>query len=408
MRYPTQILVSEAIHLIQERTPGISSERVPLLAAYGRVLAEDVSSLVDHPSHDNSALDGYACRAEDTLAATQDAPVRLELVADIPAGSVFEGEVEPCQAVGIYTGAPIPTGANAIIRVEDTSEENGKVMLYAPANKGDIRPLGQDFKRGETHLRRGMRLNAASVGVAAAMGHAELSVARKLKVGILATGDEVIAPGEPLRAGQVYNSNTFAVAGLVRAAGAEPIVLEHVQDDQNALAKAVANSGQLDLLLTSGGVSMGKYDFVRDLLFERGEVAFWKVAQKPAGPVLFGHWRDLPVLGLPGNPVSSMVAFIILARAFIDKAMGASGPLPYHQRQQAVAGTPLKSAGFKETFARVKLEAANGSLRALSTGSQNSGILTSMTSADALAIIPPHTQYAEGDGLEVIPLAGLL
>ena len=407
MTYPTQIAVNEAIHLIQDKAPAPETETLPLLRCYGRVLAQDVVSLVNHPSHDNSALDGYACRAEDTLTASKENPVSLEVIGDIPAGSLFEGEVGQGQAVSIYTGAPIPKGADAIIRVEDTEQKEGNVLLFAPANPGDIRPLGQDFKTGDAHLKKGIVLDAASVGLAAAMGHAELQVSRKPRVGILATGDEVISPGQPLRAGQVYNSNTFSIAGLVKAAGAEAVILDHVNDDQTALAQAIEKAGDLDLLLTSGGVSMGKYDFVRDLLFDEGEVYFWKVAQKPAGPVLFGQWRNLPILGLPGNPVSSMIAFIILARAFLDKSLGKTEPLPYHQRQMVVAGMMLKGAGFKETFTRVRLETQGATLKAVSTGNQSSGVLTSMLFADALAVIPPHAVYEVGDEVEVIRLESL-
>ena len=240
------------------------------------------------------------------------------------------------------------------------------------------------------------------------MGYGELEVVRKPRVGILATGDEVIEPGETLRPGQVYNANTYSVAGLLRAAGAEPVVLPHVADDPAALAEAVAAAGGLELLLTSGGVSMGKYDFVRDLLFDDGEVFFWKVAQKPAGPVLFGSWQDLPVLGLPGNPVSSMIAFLILGWAFLHRASGRSDALPYHQREAATAAVTLKGAGFKETFTRVKLVQGEKGLAAQSTGNQSSGVLTSMLHADALAMIPPHTVYGPGDRLEVIRLASFL
>ena len=396
--YPTQISVSEAIRILQDRAPQLETERVPLLDAYGRVLAQDLASKVDHPSHDNSALDGYACRAEDTRGASKENPVRLNVIGDVPAGSLFSGEVEPRQAVSIYTGAPIPAGADAIIRVEETERDGDSVLLFAPANPGDIRPLGQDIRKGETYLGRGTVLNAASVGVGAAMGYGELSVVKRPKVGVLATGDEVIEPGQPLHAGQVYNSNTYSVTGLVRAAGAEAVVLKNVEDDPDKLLAAVRSAGDLDLLLTSGGVSMGKYDFVRDLLFDDGKVHFWKVAQKPAGPVLFGEWEGLPVLGLPGNPVSSMIAFIILGRAFLHALTGRTDRLPYHTRVRAVAGMRLKGAGFKETFSRVKLvQQDDGTLRATSTGNQSSGVQTSMLLADALAVIPPHTTYIEGD-----------
>ena len=404
MTYPTQISVLEAIQILQDRAPTLPTETVPLLQAYGRVLAQSLASRVDHPSVDNSALDGYACRAADTLAATRDSPVRLSVVGDVPAGSFFKGEVTEGQAVSIYTGAPVPSGADAIIRVEDTAREGDQVLLFTPASPGDIRPLGQDFRTGEVHLTRGLTLDAASVGVAASMGYASLKVTRRPRVGVLATGDEVVAPGTPLAAGQIYNSNTFSVAGLVLAAGAEPVVLEHVADDPAKLAAAVAAAGDLDLLLTSGGVSMGRYDFVRDLLFDHGEVYFWKVAQRPAGPVLFGRWRELPVLGLPGNPVSSMVAFLILAKAFLSRATLSAQILPYHRRLTVTAGVRLKGAGAKETFSRVRLVAAQSGLSAVSTGNQSSGVLTSMLAADALAVVPPQTSYEPGETVEVISL----
>ena len=404
MTYPTQISVLEAIHILQNQAPQLSAETVPLLHAYGRVLAQDLASRVDHPSVDNSALDGYACRAADTVGATRDKPVKLNVIGDVPAGSFLEGEVGPGQAVSIYTGAPVPKGADAIIRVEDTARVGDEVTLFAPANENDIRPKGQDFHTGDVHLKRGRVLDAASVGLAASMGYAELSVARKPRVGILATGDEVIAPGTELKAGQVYNSNTFSVAGLIRAAGAKPVVLEHVTDDPVKLAAALERVGEIDLLLTSGGVSMGKYDFVRDLLFEGGEVYFWKIAMRPGGPALFGRWRGLPVLGLPGNPVSSMVAFLVLAKAFLNRATLCSEGLPYWQRSNATAGVKLSGAGAKETFARVKLVEGEAGLEAVSTGNQSSGVLTSMLAADAFAVIPPHTNYEPGDKLEVIRL----
>ncbi len=404
MTYPTQISVREAIAILQHHAPRLEAETVALHHAYGRVLARDLTSRVDHPSVDNSALDGYACRAADTVGASRDAPINLKVVGDVPAGSFFVGEVGPGQAVSIYTGAPVPPGADAIIRVEDTERAGDEVRLFAPASGGDVRPRGQDFNKGEVHLQRGLTLNAASVGVAAAMGYAELEVARKPRVGILATGDEVVAPGVTLKKGQVYNSNTFSVAGLVRAAGAEPVVLDHVADDPAKLAAAVTQAGDLELLLTSGGVSMGKYDFVRDLLFDDGEVYFWKVAMKPGGPALFGRWRGLPVLGLPGNPVSSMVSFLVLARAFLNRATLSSDPLPYRRRLKVTAGVNLKGAGAKETFARVKLVEGESGLEAVSTGNQSSGVLTSMLAADALAVIPPHTVYGVGDALEVVRL----
>ncbi len=411
--YPTQVSVAEAIAILQREARPLEPESIPLLQSYGRVLAEDIIARVDHPSLDNSAMDGYACRIEDTLSASEETPVRLEVIADIPAGSVFNGEVNTGQAVSIYTGAPMPKGANAVVPVEKTRLESGSnttqhVIVSQAADPTNVRPKGQDFKRGDVHLKRGLRLNAASVGLAASMGHATLCVSNRVRVGILATGDEVIEAGQPIRDGQVYNSNTYSIAGLVQAAGAEAVVLPNVHDNKQGLANALAQARQLDLILTTGGVSMGKYDFVRDLLFEEGEVHFWKVAMKPAGPVLFGTWRDVPILGLPGNPVSCMIAFIILATAFLQTSTGETSPLPYRQRISALAGSDIKGAGHKENFARVLLRHEKDGLHAVPTGNQSSGVLTSMLFAGGLAIIPSGTHVQAGDRLEVIGLGGYL
>jgi molybdopterin molybdotransferase len=394
--YPTQISVAEAIRLLQKRSPNLGSEPLPLLESYGRILSADVEAKVDHPSLDNSAMDGYACKLEDTLTASDDNPVRLEVIADIPAGSVFEGEVRTGQAVSIYTGAPMPRGTNAVVPVEKTRLEQKTIIVSSPADPTNVRPKGQDFKTGDVHLKRGLKLSAASVGLAASMGHARLQVSKRPRVGILTTGDEVIEPGQSIHDGQVFNSNTYSIAGLVRAAGAEAIVLP------DALAKV----GQLDLMLTTGGVSMGKYDFVRDLIFEEGEVYFWKVAMRPAGPVLFGTWKHLPILGLPGNPVSCMIAFLILAKAFLQKSTGETTPLPYFKRTWAIADSDIKGAGVKENFARVRLQQTKDGLLATTTGNQSSGVLTSMLFADALAVVPPNVNYKKAERLEVIRLEG--
>lgn len=403
---PSQISVAEAIAIVQSQSKRLEPEQVSLLQARNRVLAADLASLVDHPSHDNSALDGYACRAADTHSACRDIPIMLNIIGDVPAGQHFDGTVSAGEAVSIYTGAPMPAGADAIIRVEDTERSGNTVSLFAPAKPEDVRHVGEDFRTGKVLLNQGTRLSAAAVGVAATMGYATVPVTRRARVGILATGDEVIEPGTPLKPGQVYNANSFSVASLLEANGTEAIILKAVRDDLNAVAQAIAEVGQLDLLLTSGGVSMGNYDFVRDALFESGTVHFWKVAQRPAGPVLFGAWEGLPVLGLPGNPVSSMIACLMLGLPFIYQAHGDTTPLPYNQRIKAKAATPLKGAGFKEVFARIRLtQADDASFSVTATGAQGSHVISSMLHADGLAIVPPHQHIGVGDTVEVIPLA---
>ncbi len=402
--YPTQLPVAEAIARIAAQAQPLSEEKVMLHAALGRTLTRDLTSHVDHPSSDNSALDGYACRAADTTSATPETPVVLKLVGDIPAGTTFSGEIGAGEAVGIYTGATLPAGADAIIGVEFAEVGGYTVSLRRPANPGDVRPRAQDLQRGEIYLRQGTRMTAPAIGVAAMMGYAEVPAARQPRVGILATGDEIVEPGEPIRDGQVYNSNAYALAALVAQAGGEAVPLPNVRDDIEKLEASLKDLS-LDLLLTSGGVSMGRYDFVRDLLFDKGQVHFWKVAMKPGGPVLFGSYGDLPVLGLPGNPVSSLVVFELLGRAFLQRALGSHETLPYYTRLPALAATSFKHSGFKETFARTTLMmGADGRYHAGSTGNQSSGVLRSLLLADALAVVPPHTDIAEGDALEVIPL----
>ena len=402
--YLSQLTVAEALNTVKQHAPTLPLERVALAAALGRTLAEDLTSPVNHPSLDNSALDGYACRAADTSGAAPDTPVTLRVVGDIPAGSVFYGEVGRGEAVGIYTGAPVPQGADAIIGVEHTKVVGEQVQLSRPASKSDIRPKAQDLRRGEVYLYKGQRLTEAAVGIAAAMGYAEVPVVKRPRIGILATGDELAEPGEPFREGQVYNSNAYALAALVSSAGGEAVRLPNVKDDLKLLENSLRGP-QLDLLLTSGGVSMGRYDFVRDLLFGKGEVHFWKVAMKPGGPVLFGRYGTLPLLGLPGNPVSSLVVFKLLGEAFLAAALGSTEPLSYYRRKPAYAATPFRGAGFKETFTRVTLRYdADGRTVAASTGNQSSGVLRSLLLADALAVIPPHTSVEVGEKLEVIPL----
>ncbi len=402
--YKSQIDVDEAIEIVRAQAKLLEHEEVDLLNALGRTLTEDLTSQVDHPSCDNSALDGYACREADTLDATEKNPVKLILVGDIPAGSVFEGEVGVGEAVGIYTGAPVPSGADAIIGVEYTEQRGGTVLFKKPASKGDIRPRAQDLKKGEVYLRKGTRLTPSSVGVAASMGYPTLKVGKQPRIGILATGDEVIDPGEPIRDGQVYNSNAYSVASLIRQAGGVPVLLPKIEDNPEKLKGALEALGGVDLLITSGGVSMGKYDFVRDLLFDEGTVHFWKVAMKPGGPAIFGEWRGLSVFGLPGNPVSSMVVFSLLTKVWLNAALGASEVPMFHQRIPATAATNFKGTNRKVTVNRATLSFDERGYLTHSTGSQSSGVLTSMLKADALVVVPPNQEVREGDKVEVILL----
>jgi len=402
---------AEAVRIVAAAAPALPAETVPLDEALGRVLAADVASLCDHPTVDNSALDGYACRIADTAGAGPDRPVRLRLVGEAPAGRPFAGRVGMGEAVRIFTGAGVPAGADGIVPVEASREPEGaagSVEVLAEARAADIRPKGQDLLDGHVYLRRGARLHAGSLGLAAAMGHDRLEVAGRPRVALLTTGDEVIPPDRPLAPGQVYDSNAASIMALGRAAGADMVRLPAIGDDTGALREALGAAGGADLLLTSGGVSMGRYDLVRDLLFERGEVTFWKLAMKPGGPALFGRLGETAVLGLPGNPVSSMVVFLVLARAYIDAALGRTDPPPYLDRRWARARQRLRAAGSKESLLRVRLFEEASATEVAPLTNQSSGVLRSMAEADALAVVAPGRDVAPGESVAVIPLAGHL
>ena len=408
MSHRTGITVAAALEAVLARAPEPVLEHAPVDAALGRTLAADLRARADHPNVANSALDGFACRASDPHGATEAEPVRLRLIGEVAAGRVFPHVVGPNEAVAIYTGGAVPGGADAIVPVEVANREGDVVVVRRAAKRSDIRPRAQDLTAGDIYLERGRRLDAAALALAAGMGHAAVPVARRPRVGVLATGSELVAPGGTLAPGQVFDANTSGVAALVRAAGGEAVILPRVADDMVELERTLRLDRELDLVLTSGGVSMGRFDLVRDLLFARGDVDFWKVAMKPGGPLLFGTFDGTPLLGLPGNPVSSMVVCALFGVAFVEAASGRSDPPPYRRRTTATAGEPLAAAGHKETFLRVRLERRGTGSTAHTTGSQSSGVLRSMAAADALAVLPPHGSVREGEEVEVLPLGSLL
>ena len=403
--YPTQISVSDAIRLIEAHTPNGSEEQVSLTDALGRTLSQDLKSLVDHPSTENSAMDGYACHEADTKNASEESPVFLEVIGEVPAGRSFDGAVNRGQAIRIYTGGTVPTGADAILPIECTQiNSNQRVAALQPATPRHIRPRAQDLIRGNTYLAAGTVMDSASIGLTAAMGHSIVTVVRQPRVGILATGDEVIEPGKPLSPGQVYNANAFSISAMVRIAGGIPINLTSVTDNKIALQTAITKASSYDLLITSGGVSMGRYDLVRDLLIEEGTVHFWKVAMKPGGPAMFGAWNSIPIIGLPGNPVSSMVVFLLLGRAFINSFLQCSEQIPYYSLQTTRAGQDFRASSSKETFHRIRLRSTPNGTIAYTTGNQSSGVLRSMVEADGLAVLKAGSVVSEGNALSIIPI----
>ncbi|MFK7600841.1 gephyrin-like molybdotransferase Glp [Deinococcus sp. SM5_A1] len=391
--FPMHVSVAEAREMLAALLPELETETVPVAQALGRTLAADLEALVSHPSATESALDGIAAREADTLSACAEAPVRLKIVGESRAGVPFDGRVGAGECVRIYTGAPLPEGADAICPVEQLRDDGPKhVGLLRPAFPADVRPEGGDFRAGETVMRAGLRLSAPRVALAVALGHARLPVRRKLRVALLSTGDEVIEPGLPLQAGQVYDSNRVGLSAMLGENGCEVIELGHAPDSPASLQAAIAGAGGADVLLTSGGVSMGKYDFMRDLLIERGRVSFWKVRMRPGGPAILGGWNGLPVFGLPGNPVSSLVVFHVIVRPALT-----GQPV---QSLKLRAATPFRGLKDKTAFWRGVIQ--DGEVG--DYGSQGSGILRSLSDADALVIVPEGGGVQTGDVVDVVLL----
>lgn len=373
--------------------PGPGVEAVPLARARGRTLAADLAARVSHPSATESALDGVAAREADTLGASRDAPVRLRVVGESRAGVPFAGTVGPGECARIYTGAPLPPGADAICPVEKLNDDGPEhVLLRRPASPADVRPEGGDFRAGDVVLRAGLPLTPPRVALAAALGHPEVPVRRRLRVALLSTGDEVREPGEALLPGQVYDSNRHGLTAMLEDCGCEVLPLGHAPDSPAALETIISGAGGADLLLTSGGVSMGRYDFLRDLLMERGEVAFWKVRMRPGGPALLGRWQGLPVFGLPGNPVSSLVVFHVVVRPALSGQPVQTLRLP--------AATPFRGLPDKTAFWRGVIRDG----RVEDYGPQGSGLLRSLSEANALVVVPEGPGVEAGETVDVVLL----
>ncbi|MDT7919693.1 MAG: molybdopterin molybdotransferase MoeA [Meiothermus sp.] len=401
------LTVEDALEIVlQGARPLQHIEHLPLAASYGAVLGEDLRSRVNHPSANDTAVDGYACLEADTRSASLGNPVRLRVIGQSPAGKPFAGKIGPGEAVQVFTGAPIPKGANAVIRVEDTRREGDFVWLMKPASAADIRHQGDDLVEGQTYLHKGDLLTPGRVGLAAAMGYATVPVVRRPRVGILATGDEVVEPGEALPYGGVYNSNSYSVAGLVVEAGGQPIILPRVSDSVEGLRTQLQRAGRLDLLLTTGGVSMGEYDIVRRMLELEGEIHFWKVKIQPGGPLLFATWNELPLMGLPGNPVSAMVTFLLFGRPFLFRLLGRTDP-PL-SRVRAVADTPFEANPTRRAYRRAVLRWVEDHYHVSSTGSQSSAVLHSMALGNALVVLEAGLSAKQGQMVEVIPFPGAL
>jgi len=401
------ITVEEALKrvLASAETP-LDEEKVALEKAYGRVLANDIKALRTQPPFPNSAMDGYALRAADTASP----PATLTVVGESAAGRAFAGALRSGEAVRIFTGAPTPEGADAIVIQEDVTREGERIRLSASIPAGDnLRPAGMDFREGEKLIAAGRRLTPRDVALAAAANHTALAVRRRARVAILATGDELVPPGGAPGPAQIVASNNFAVAGVVEACGGVAIDLGIAVDELGALKTALAQAreARADVLVTLGGASVGDYDLVQQALVSSGmELGFWRIAMRPGKPLMHGRLGAMRVLGLPGNPTSSMVCAILFLRPLLRALHGEPGADPSEPARLAV---DLGANGARQDYMRASLaHGHDGVLVATPAADQDSSLVKTMARADGLIIRPPHAPPAKtGDLCRVIPFHGL-
>ena len=371
------------------------AEVVALAEAWGRVLARPVLSRLTQPPRDVSAMDGYALRAADaTLGAT------LKVVGAAPAGHPWEGTLAPGEALRLFTGSVVPDGADSILLQEDATRSNDDVTVNEAATQGrHIRRAGQDFAAGDTLITPGKRLNARDIGLAAAGNSPWLTVHRRPRVAILATGDEIALPGDPIPPGGIVSSNSHALAALVRAAGGDPVVLPIAPDDRAALMEAADSVHGMDLLLTSGGASVGDHDLVQEALGARGLIVdFWQIAMRPGKPLMHGRLGDVAMIGLPGNPVSSLVCAILFVVPALQKLSGLPAAAP--PTVMARLGAPLAANDKRADHLRATLSTApDGTLVATAFPRQDSSMLRLMAQADALILRAAHAPAAEAGAM---------
>ena len=397
------ISVEEALGRITAAFGPLSVETVGLSDALGRILAEDVTARVSQPPHDVSAMDGYAVRAAD-LAAD---PVALEVIGEAPAGGAFAGEVGPGQAVRIFTGGPLPRGADAIVIQEDSDGGDSRVTINVQVAPGNyVRAKGLDFDQGKIGISSGRQLTARDIGLAAAMNVPWLKVRRRPRIAILSTGNELVLPGEPMGPNQIIASNGLALSALVTAFGGQAIHLGIARDDSRSLSAMLEAAKGADILVTSGGASVGKHDLVRQVLDSQGwSLDFWRVAMRPGKPLLFGRLGETPVLGLPGNPVSSVVCAQLFLKPVLDIMLGREGP--EQPKETACLGEALGANDRRQDYLRARLTLdAHGRLVATPFPQQDSSMLATLAHAEGLIVRPPHAPpAAAGDTVEIVRFA---
>lgn len=398
---------AEALKLILDRVSPLPARPQPLQDIQGLAVAEDIHATVMVPPFTNSAMDGYAVRSGDLADASPGHPVRLRVLGDLAAGSVPLGAVGVGEALRIMTGAPLPEGADTVVPVEDTTCGEDWVELRKPLRAGiHIRLAGEDLQEGQLLVKAGQGLRPGDLGVLAAAGHAVVSVYPRLRVAVLTTGDELVDVSEHPGPGRIRDANIHAVCAQVAACGAIPVPYPRVPDDRDTLLKVLRQALEADVVLTTGGISVGDYDFMKGLLEELGaERIFWKVAQKPGGPLGFWMLGGKPIFGIPGNPVAAMLMVEEYVRPALRKMMGFAKLHRPVAEANLEGGWTGRAGDLRTTFLRVIARREAGQIQARLTGPQGSAILSSMLTANALAVIPEGVDRVEPGGTVLLHLA---
>jgi molybdopterin molybdotransferase len=374
---------------------------IAIADASGRVLSDSIKSDKDLPPFSNSSMDGFAVRSSDVKTASNDHPITLEVVTDVPAGRVANVTINPGQAARIMTGAPIPAGADAVVPVEATNFDEREpgipapemVQIFTPVQGGDyVRPKGEDVRNGETLIERGRIMRPQEIGLLAMLGIGEISVYGVPKVAILSAGDELLPVSEELIPGKIYDSNSYTLISMVEKYGGKPLNLGIVPDNFDAVHTQLENAiaDGVDLILSSAGVSVGAFDFVRAVVEQYGNLAFWRVNMRPGKPIAFGHYKDTPFIGLPGNPVSAFVGFEVFVRPAIMKMNGVRA---VEHRKQIVSLQEAINSDGRESYLRGVISYQDGNWRARLTGHQGSGNLRSLVQANALLLVPSGVKF---------------
>ena len=405
---PASLPYDQALQKILDTVePAIRSETIALKQVLNRVLSQDIAAPMDVPPAANSAMDGYAIHSFDIPASgTQ----QLMLIGTSLAGKPFKGNVSAGTCVRILTGAVLPDGTDTVIMQENVMVTTDAITLDARSVKGDnVRAAGEDCKKGELLLRAGTCLYPAALGLLASVGIANVKVSRKLKVALFMTGDELCSAGEPLAAGQIYDSNRYTLYGMLTRLGVEIIDLGIIKDDRQAIEDAMLTAaGSADVIITSGGVSVGDADLVREIIEKLGTISFWKVAMKPGRPLAFGKVKDAWMFSLPGNPVSTMATFYLFVQPALKKMMGQTQTEPVTQKVSCSSNLK-KRPGRLEYQRGVLSRNQNGELTVSKTGAQGSGILSSMAQANCFIILPVENDgVMVGEQVEVMPFYGIV